>query len=93
MQIHTFRLYHTLFALSTNAARQKEPPIARRFKSFGSLHPSSAAFIKGGVAAVEVFGVKVILRDAEGIGETIKGEWILRYPFFLNFPFDIQTVF
>ena len=54
---------------------------------------AETVFVKGRVECVEVFGVKVILRDAEGIGETIKGEWILRYPFFLNFPFDIQTVF
>ena len=37
----------------------------------GSLHPSSAAFIEGWVADVEVFGVKVILRDAEGIAEAL----------------------
>ena len=49
------------------------------------FHPSSAALIEGGVAGVEVFGVEVILRDAEGVGETIKGEWILRYPLFYIF--------
>lgn len=48
-----------------------------------------AALVKAGVERVEILGVEVILSDAEGIGETIKGEWILRYPLFLNFPFDI----
>ena len=37
----------------------------------GSLDPSSTAFIEGWVADVEVFGVKVILRDAEGIGKAL----------------------
>jgi hypothetical protein len=35
------------------------------------LHSSSAALIKRGVADVEVLRVEVILRDAEGVGETI----------------------
>ena len=40
-------------------------------KVFILLHPSPAAFIKGGVAGVEVFGVEVILRDAEGVGKAL----------------------
>ena len=40
-------------------------------KVFILLHPSSAAFIEGWVAGVEVFGVEVILRDAEGIGKAL----------------------
>ena len=52
----------------------------------------TATLVKGRIAGVEILGVEGVLGDAEGVGETIKGEWILRYPLFLNFPFDIQAV-
>ena len=38
--------------------------------------------IERGVIGVKVLAVHLVLRDAKGIGETIKGEWILRYPLF-----------
>ena len=44
------------------------------------FHLSSAAPIERGVAGVEVFGVEVILRDAEGVVETVKVKcFSLRY--------------
>ena len=44
------------------------------------FHFSPAAFIKRWVADVEVLRVEVILRDAEGIGETVKVKcFSLRY--------------
>ena len=51
-----------------------------------------AALVKRGVDRVKVLAIKLFLRNAQSIGKTIKGEWILRYPLFLNFPFDIQAV-
>ena len=41
--------------------------------------------IEGGIIGVKVLAVHLVLRDAQGIGETIKGEWILRYPLFYIF--------
>ena len=51
-----------------------------------------ATLVKRRVDCVEILAIKLFLSDSQGIGKTIKGEWILRYPLFLNFPFDIQTV-
>ena len=42
-------------------------------------------FIKAWVYRVEILGIHAVLSDAESVGETIKGEWILRYPLFYIF--------
>ena len=70
------------------------PPSARAAVLLRRVSATAAytAAIKRRVEGVEILAVQMILCDAERIGETIKGEWILRYPFFLNFPFDVQTV-
>ena len=46
-------------------------------------------FIKGRIVRVEVLGIQGVLGDPQSLGETIKGEWILRYPFLYVFIFSI----